>query len=59
MKALIFDDVTVRMISLVFMQSEGFDRDAYLVENIKYLGDEKISSMIGVFVLNASNKSIQ
>jgi hypothetical protein len=28
------------------------------VENIKYLGEEKISSIIGVFILNGSNETI-
>lgn len=28
------------------------------MENIKYLGEEKISSIIGVFILNGSNETI-
>jgi len=59
MKALIFDDITLKMVSMVFMQSEGFKRDAFLVENIKFMGDEKLASMVGIFIISATNETIQ
>ena len=59
MKGLVFDDVTVRVVSMVYMQSEGFKKDVYLFENIKNLGNEKINSLIGVFVLQPSDESIR
>ena len=36
MKALVLDDNTVKVLSLIFMQSEGWKKDVYLSENIKY-----------------------
>lgn len=59
MKALIFDDTTLQIISMVYMQSEGFKKDAYLVENIKFLGKEKMSSMVGIFVLSSTESTIK
>jgi hypothetical protein len=59
MKALVFDDFTVRVVSVIFMQSEGFKKDVYLFENIKNLGTEKINSLIGVFIIQPSDESIK
>ena len=59
MKALIFDDITLKIISMVFMQSEGFKKDAYLVENIKFMGEEKLSSMVGIFIISSQTDTIQ
>lgn len=59
MKALIFDDFTVRMISIVYMQSEGFKKDVFLYENLKNLGGEKVSSLIGIFVVQPSSDSVK
>jgi vacuolar protein sorting-associated protein 45 len=59
MKGLIFDDFTVRVVSIVYMQSEGFKKDVYLFENLKNLGNEKISSLIGIFVIQPSQESIK
>ena len=58
MKAMIFDDFTVRVCSLVYLQSEGFKQDVYLFENIRNLGNEKISSLIGIFVIQPSTESL-
>jgi vacuolar protein sorting-associated protein 45 len=59
MKGLIFDDFTVRVVSIVYMQSEGFKKDVYLFENLKNLATEKISSLIGIFIIQPSQESIK
>lgn len=59
MKGLIFDDFTVRVVSIVYMQSEGFKKDVYLFENLKNLGNEKISSLIGIFIIQPSQESVR
>lgn len=59
MKMLVLDDFTIRALSLVYMQSEGFKQDVYLFENIKNLGKEKLMSLEGVFVIQPSKESIQ
>jgi vacuolar protein sorting-associated protein 45 len=59
MKGLIFDDFTVRVVSIVYMQSEGFKKDVYLFENLKNLGNEKISSLIGIFIIHPSQESVK
>jgi Sec1 family len=59
MKGLIFDDFTVRVVSIVYMQSEGFKNDVFLYENLKNLGTEKVSSLIGIFVIQPSAESLK
>ena len=59
MKMLVLDDFTIRIISLVYMQSEGFKQDVYLFENIKNLGKEKLMSLEGIFVIQPSKDSIE
>lgn len=58
MKAVVFDDFTVRVCSLVYLQSEGFKQDVYLFENIKNLGAEKITSLVGIFVLEKNDATL-
>lgn len=58
MKAIIFDDFTVRVCSLVYLQSEGFKQDVYLFENIKNLGQEKITSLVGIFILEKNDSTL-
>jgi hypothetical protein len=59
MKGLIFDDFTVRIFSVIYMQSEGFKKDVYLFENIKNLGSDKINTLVGIFLLHPSNESLK
>lgn len=55
MKALVLDDATVKVLSLIFMQSEGWKKDVYLSENIAKLGNEKLPSFVGVFLISATD----
>jgi vacuolar protein sorting-associated protein 45 len=58
MKALIVDSDTMKVISLVFMQSEGWKREVYLSEKITNLGADKLPSFIGVFIVSATQQNI-
>ena len=59
MKGLIFDDYTVRICSIVYMQSEGFKKDVYLFENIKNIGQERIQSLVGIFIIHPNKETIR
>lgn len=58
MKIIILDDETTRVMSLVFMQSEGFKKDVYLCENIKNCEGNKLPSFIGIFIVRGTDKNI-
>jgi len=57
MKALILDESTIKIISLIFMQSEGWKKDLYLSEKITNLTNEKLPSFIGVFIISGTDEN--
>lgn len=45
------DEKTVPLVSLNFLQSEGFEMEVFLFENIKNLTDEKMSFISAVYFI--------
>lgn len=51
LKAMILDSRTIKLISLNFLQSEGFEKEVFLFENISNLTDEKMNFVSAIYFI--------
>lgn len=54
LKAMILDSRTIKLISLNFLQSEGFEKEVFLFENIANLTDEKMTFVSGIYFIGGN-----
>lgn len=52
---MILDSRTIKLISLNFLQSEGFEKEVFLFENIANLTDEKMTFVSGIYFIGNQN----
>lgn len=52
---MILDERTIKLISLNFLQSEGFEKEVFLFENIKNLTDEKMTFVSAIYFIGKQN----
>ena len=55
---MVLDSATSELISLNFLQSEGFEMEVFLFENINNLRDEKLGYVSAIYLITASSENL-
>ena len=58
LKCMVLDSATSELISLNFLQSEGFEMEVFLFENINNLRDEKLGYVSAIYLITASSENL-
>ena len=58
LKCMIFDKVTSELISLNFLQSEGFELEVFLFEDIKNIKNEKLNYVSAIYMITSKQENL-
>jgi vacuolar protein sorting-associated protein 45 len=58
LKCMILDKPTAELISLNFLQSEGFEMEVFLFEDIASIKEEKLTYVSAIYLINSTDKNL-